>query len=39
LLQGLRKEIAILVWNGLHADATDDKVVQTVIDSEKVIEI
>jgi hypothetical protein len=39
LLQGLRKEIATLVWNRLDANATYANAVQTAIDSEKVIEV
>ena len=39
LLQGLRKEIATLVWNRLDANATYADSVQTSIDSEKVIEV
>ena len=37
-MQGLRKEIATLVWNRLDANATYADAVQTAIDSEKVIE-
>jgi hypothetical protein len=42
LLQGLRKEIATLVWNRLDANATcaaAADAVQTAIDSEKVTEV
>jgi hypothetical protein len=39
LLQGLRKEIAALVWNRLDANATYADAVQTAMDSEKVIEV
>ena len=39
LLQGLRKEIATLVWNRLDANATYAEAVQTTTDSEKVIEV
>ncbi len=39
LLQGLRKEIATIVWNRLDANATYANAVQTAIDSEKVIEV
>ncbi len=39
LLQGLRKEIATLVWNRLDPEATYAEAVDSAIESEKLVEI
>ena len=39
LLQGLRKDIAALVWNHVDPDATYADAVETAIESEKIIEV